>query len=92
MWLWNLNSHRARFYRWLKKKAKVREGEIVPKRLQIVRALLFPLSTLASAWLNQVYEFERDVWNFNGTRVTQECLDDILVYLDKRKKTEDGKY
>lgn len=64
---------RYRLWRWVK--GDLREGSLLPRRLLVLRAILFPLDFFY--WrMNKGcgYRAEDDTWNIHGVRYTEEAL------------------
>lgn len=73
-----MSAIRARFWRWLRR--GVPSGELLPSRLIIARALLFPLDFLF--WKlsrSRGYQIETDTWLIYGVRYSAELFRTIAT-------------
>lgn len=64
---------RDKLWKWAT--AKHPEGTILPRRLLVIRAILYPLDTLY--WMmseSRGYQWQSDTWNIYGVRYTGAAL------------------
>lgn len=64
---------RSMLWAWLRSNQP--EGVILPKRLIVARAVLFPIEFFL--WRARIYDPSTDIWNFHGIRFTTSALQEI---------------